>query len=61
MRRINDKIWGIWEADSLSPIIWEHLNKLIEKYGLRLDVIYDDPHFTIKDYEMIYYWTDIIN
>jgi len=25
--------------------IWEDLNKLIEKYGLRLDIVYDDPHF----------------
>jgi hypothetical protein len=31
MRREDDLIWGLWPADSLSPIIWDKMNKLIER------------------------------
>ena len=43
MRRPDDKIWGIWDVDEKSPIIWENLIKLEKEYGLKLEIIYDDP------------------
>jgi hypothetical protein len=38
----NDKIWGLWEADDLSYEICVNLNTLMEQYGNKLDIIYDD-------------------
>jgi hypothetical protein len=38
----NDKIWGFWEADAFSDKLCQKLGSLIEEYGFRLDVIYDD-------------------
>ncbi|KON34640.1 hypothetical protein AC477_00140, partial [miscellaneous Crenarchaeota group-1 archaeon SG8-32-1] len=62
LRRVDDVIWlPKWGPDELSLDIWEDINKLIEKYGLRLDIVYDDPHFIIKNYDEIYYWNDEIN
>ena len=57
MRSPDDKIWGIWPPDELSPKIWEDMNKLIAEYGLKLDIIYEDPRFNFKTkYTKIYLW-----
>ena len=62
MRRIDDNVWlPRWGPDELSPIIWEELNILIEKYGLRLDIVYDDPHFVIEGYNEIYYSNEVLD
>jgi hypothetical protein len=62
MRNPNDRIWGFWGPDDLSPIIWDNMNKLIEKYGLKLDIIYDDPRFNFEEkYSKIYFWNSTIN
>ncbi|MCW4031714.1 MAG: hypothetical protein NWE80_05050 [Candidatus Bathyarchaeota archaeon] len=62
MRHPNDKIWGLWEADEKSSIIWENLNKLETKYGLILDIIYDDPRYDIRGkYYQTYLWNATIN
>jgi hypothetical protein len=62
MRSPDDKIWGIWDADVKAPIIWENVNKLVTKYGLKLDVIYDDPQYTPEGkYYQIYPWNATIN
>jgi hypothetical protein len=61
MRSPEDKIWGLWPPDDLSQIIWENMNKLIEKHGLALDIIYDDPRFNYKKkYSTIYLWNSTI-
>jgi len=63
MRHLNDKIWGVWPADEdeLAPLIWDNMNKLIDKYGLRLDIIYNDIRFDFeKKYSEIYYWNSQI-
>ena len=62
MRHPDDKIWGIWDADEKSSIIWENLNKLETKYGLLLDIIYDDPQYDIKEsYDQTFVWNATIN
>jgi hypothetical protein len=38
----NDKIWGLWEADTLSYNLSVSVNSLLEEYGKKLDIIYDD-------------------
>jgi hypothetical protein len=62
MRNPDDSIWGIWAADEKAPIIWANLNKLETKYGLKLDVIYDDPRYSFKGkYYPVYSWNATIN
>jgi len=57
MRRIDDRIWGYWGPDDLSPQIWRLYHKLLTQYGLTLDIVYDDPDFPLEGvYQEIYYW-----
>lgn len=61
MRNPEDKIWGLWTPDELSPQIWSNMNKLIEQYGLKLDIIYDDPKFNFEEkYLKIYFWNSTL-
>ena len=62
MRRLDDNIWfPEWGSDNKSPLIWENMNKLIERYGLKLDIIYDDPRFGFEEkYPNIHFWSDQI-
>ena len=61
MRSATDNMWGLWPADEKAPLIWENMNRLIEKYGTKLDIIYDDPQFNIAGkYQEIYYWNSTI-
>jgi hypothetical protein len=62
MRHPEDRIWGYWGPDELSPQIWNITQDLVDKYGLELDIVYDDPTFPIKNkYETIYYWNQTLN
>ncbi len=57
MRTINDRIWGFWGPDNKSPLIWNNMQALLNQYGSRLDIVYDDPAFPIEgNYSKIYYW-----
>jgi hypothetical protein len=40
-----DKIWGLFPADILSSPLCIDLNNVMEQYGNRLDIIYDDHAF----------------
>ena len=61
MRNLDDKTWGFWPPDDLSPLIWDNMNKLIKRYGLKLDIIYDDPRFNFEEkYSKIYFWNSTI-
>jgi hypothetical protein len=42
LRGTNDKIWGLWEADNLSSKVWNDANSLVDQYGWKLDIIYED-------------------
>jgi hypothetical protein len=62
MRNIEDNIWGLWPADEKALIIWENMNKLIQKYGLELDVVYDDARFNFEEkYSKVYFWNATID
>jgi len=58
MRHPSDKIWfPQWGPDELSPKIWNNMNELIDKYGLDLDIVYEDSEFPLEGkYEEIFYW-----
>jgi hypothetical protein len=63
MLRPDDNIWfPEWGPDNKSALIWENMNTLIAKYGLKLDIIYDDPRFSFEEkYSNIYMWNDQID
>ena len=63
MRQPDDSIWlPKWGPDDLSPLMWENMNKMIEKYDLRLDIIYNDTRFDFEEkYSEIYFWNGTIN
>ncbi len=62
-RRVDDRIWGFWGPDSKSPIIWNATQFLLDKYGLKLDIVYDDPAFPVEfgNYSKIFYWNQTIS
>ena len=53
----SDKIWGLWEPDTLSPIVWSELNQLIVSHGSKLDAIYEDAKPEAKQrYKQLFFW-----
>ena len=62
-RYSGDKIWGLWNADDLSPKVWDDVNLLITQYGSRLDVVYDDAEFinaVRSHYTNLFFWNEIV-
>jgi len=58
----NDRIWGLWLEDEKAPLIRDSIVKLIGKYGLQLDIIYEDERFDFSNkYSKVFFWnsTDI--
>ena len=52
----DDKIWGLWETDELVSGISEDLGVLLDKYGSKLDVIYDDNLALDNTYKKYIFW-----
>lgn len=62
MRTPDDKIWGIWLPDNSSQLIWDKMTKMIERYGLKLDIIYDDSQFNFEEkYSKNYFWNSTVD
>ena len=55
-----DKIWGLWEADSLSLEISYHLGYFLNEYKTELDVIYDDNITYDQHYSKYIFWNGTI-
>ena len=62
-RSSSDTIWGLFGADELSPKVWSDVNKLVDEYGSRFDVVYDDPMF-VNDYRQsygnVFFWNETV-
>ncbi|TRO50385.1 hypothetical protein E2P63_06345 [Candidatus Bathyarchaeota archaeon] len=59
---IEDRIWGFWPEDEKILIIGGNMKKLLNIYGLKLDIIYDDPQFNYEEkYSEIYLWNSTIS
>jgi hypothetical protein len=57
MRRPDDIIWGMFDADEKSEQIWNISRQLIDQHGIALDIIYEDPMFPDTSmYPKIVYW-----
>ena len=56
-----DRIWGLWPEDEKVPLILENTGKLLSKYGLNLDVIYENEGFDHRGkYSEVYFWNATI-
>jgi hypothetical protein len=57
MRTPNDTIWGLWSADAKAPQVWNAVQTLLNRYDSHLDIVYDDPAYSLAGkYSAIYYW-----
>jgi hypothetical protein len=62
-RSPQDKIWGLWDADNLSQKVWNDTNTLLDQYGSRLDIVYDEPQGidSIRNrYTHLFFWNETI-
>jgi hypothetical protein len=55
-RGSDDKVWGLWENDELASLIHEDLTILLEEYGTKLDVVYDDELDLDETYAQYFFW-----
>ncbi len=61
MRRVDDKIWGFWGPDRLSQPIWNSTQKLMNQFGVGLDIVYDDPAYPpMGNYSQLYFWNQTV-
>jgi hypothetical protein len=52
-----DHIWGVWEADEFAPNITKSVGTLLDIYGDKLDIIYDDGQIAgTNGYRELIYW-----
>jgi hypothetical protein len=56
----NDKIWGLWNANEFAYHLSVDVNSLLEQYGTKLDIIYDDylEAGITYGYRKLIYWND---
>ncbi len=56
-----DKIWGLWPEDEKAPAIMSITEKLLSRYGLQLDIVYEDEGLDFRSkYADIYLWNSTI-
>ncbi len=63
-RSPEDKIWGLWDADELSPKVWADANTLIAQYGSCLDIVYNDAETmdAVKSrYSKLFFWNETLS
>lgn len=50
-----DHIWGIFPADNTTVQYWNLMQDVLQKYGLKTDIVYEDPDFPLPPtYQNIY-------
>jgi len=62
-RHRGDKIWGLWNADDLSPKVFNDANLLIMQYAFRLDIVYDDAETfdaVRSRYDRLVFWNETV-
>ena len=56
----DDKIWGLWEADSFSTDLSVKLGALLEQHGKKLDIIYNDGLKLDSTYNKYIFWNGTV-
>ncbi len=60
MRNAADRIW-LWGPDEHCTQIWDISRKLLDQYGINLDIVYEDSQFPVEgQYDLIYYWNQTL-
>jgi hypothetical protein len=60
MRRLEDRIWGIFEPDNKTEKMWTLVSQLLDKHGKNLDIVYSDPTFLVTtEYQNVYYFDQL--
>jgi hypothetical protein len=62
-RSSQDTIWGLFNADELSPKVWTDVNRLESLYGAKFNVLYDDnlSYPDIKAfYDKVYFYNQTL-
>lgn len=55
--KTSDCLWGIWDTNSTTQQIRNQMQTRLNQYGLKLDIVFDDPAYPIENrYNNIYYW-----
>lgn len=60
-RGANDTLWGLWHDNTLTEKIWNCSNVYLQKYPLKLDILYDDESLNnlIKSrYKKLIWWNE---
>ncbi len=55
----SDTIWGLWNADALSPQVWNGANSLLATYGNNLDIVYETrlgSEYVALPYKTLIFW-----
>jgi len=53
----DDKIWGLWGPDELSPKVWNEADSLLTSYGAKLDLVYETTELDREQqYEKLIFW-----
>lgn len=62
-RRADDRIWGLFPNDSFSEKIYNDVEILTNRYGAKIDILYDEPEVTaplLSSYRQVFYWNQTI-
>lgn len=62
-RNDNDSMWGFWQADELTPKIWNDTNSLLAQYGSGIDIVYEtrlDHEAITLPYNTLIFWNGTI-
>jgi hypothetical protein len=56
----SDRIWGLWNPDSITDCICRNVSKLIKEYGYNLDIVYPNGTYPVESlgYRDVFYWND---
>jgi hypothetical protein len=56
----NDRIWGLWDPDSLTDSICRNVSTLMQEYSYNLDIVYPNGTYPVESlgYKNIFYWND---
>ena len=57
----NDKIWGLWAADTLSFDLSIRIGDLLGQYDKELDIIYDENLELDSKYKKYIFWNNTIH
>jgi hypothetical protein len=59
-RRPGEKVWGLWDAGNSSYALCAGINTLLEQYGTKLDIIYEDwsQSGSASKYSNLFYWNN---